>query len=82
MRLCEGDGLVLGIVQLPGCNSPPRITMDLRLYSVSMAASKERIVSSGRSQRLRVGLERSGSTVSVSDWMRWGGVYVYRWDCR
>jgi len=45
--------------------------MDLRLYSPSIAASKERIVSRGRSQRLRVGFERSGSTANVSDWVRW-----------
>ena len=38
--------------------------MDLRLlYPPSIAASKLRIVSNGRSHLLRVGLERSGSAV-------------------
>lgn len=41
-----------------------------RLYSLSMAASNERIVSSGRSQRDRVGFERSGSAVLLAGIMR------------
>ena len=36
-----------------------------RLYSPSIEASKERIVSSGRSHRERVGLERSGSAACL-----------------
>lgn len=36
-----------------------------RLYAPSIAASKERIVSRGRSNRDRVGLDRSGSAGQV-----------------
>lgn len=41
-------------------------TGDPRLYSPSICCSNLRIVSSGRSQRDRVGLERSGSAGIVS----------------
>ena len=39
----------------------PALKEALRLYDPSIAASKDRIVSSGRSMRGRVGLDRSGS---------------------
>lgn len=47
-----------------------------------MAASKLRIVSKGRSQRLRVGFERSGSaTVMVSGRNVTVGMATYQWGC-
>ena len=39
----------------------PALKDALRLYDPSIAASKDRIVSSGRSMRDLVGLDRSGS---------------------
>lgn len=42
-------------------NIVPALKEALRLYDPSIAASKDRIVSSGRSMRGRVGLDRSGS---------------------
>lgn len=44
----------------------PDLVADLRLYPPSIAFSNERMVSSGRSQRGRVGFERSGSAVQWS----------------
>ena len=45
----------------------PALNEALRLYDPSMAASKDRMVSSGRSIRGRVGLDRSGSAVKASE---------------
>lgn len=46
--------------------SVPGRSMDCRvLYSASIAASKDLIVSRGRSQRGRVGFERSGSAAEM-----------------
>ena len=47
------------------CRKPivPALKDALRLYEPSIAASKDRIVSRGRSIRGRVGLDRSGSAV-------------------
>lgn len=44
-------------------NVVPALKEALRLYEPSIAASKDRMVSSGRSIRGRVGLDRSGSAV-------------------
>lgn len=41
----------------------PALKEALRLYDPSIAASKDRMVSSGRSIRGRVGFDRSGSAV-------------------
>lgn len=41
----------------------PALKEARRLYDPSIAASKDRMVSSGRSIRGRVGLDRSGSAV-------------------
>ena len=51
-------------IYLQGILRPFHIRFCLRWFSI--AASKPRIVSSGRSSRLRVGLERSGSARSKS----------------
>ena len=45
----------------------PALKEALRLYDPSIAASKDRIVSSGRSMRGRVGLDRSGSAGQASE---------------
>ena len=42
-------------------DAPPRIIELLLLYPASIALSNDLMVSSGRSKRGRVGLERSGS---------------------
>lgn len=44
----------------------PALYVERLLYDPSIAASKDRIVSKGRSRRGRVGLDRSGSAISVS----------------
>ncbi len=43
----------------------PALKEALRLYDPSIAASKDRMVSSGRSIRGRVGLDRSGSAIQA-----------------
>lgn len=48
-------------------NAVPALKEALRLYDPSIAASKDRMVSSGRSIRGRVGLDRSGSAVGASE---------------
>ena len=40
----------------------PEAIIDFRLYAVSIDASKDLMVSSGRSHRYRVGFDRSGSS--------------------
>ena len=49
----------------------PALACDLRAWLPSTAASKARIVSSGRSMRLLVGLDRSGSTAGRVSGRTW-----------
>jgi hypothetical protein len=58
-QLVAGSGGALSGVILPG------LIYDFRSYPPSIAASNERIVSSGLSQRDLVGLDRSGSAMGL-----------------
>jgi hypothetical protein len=62
--ILEGDHVSVMPSAWTIMRSLPVRAEDLRLYSLSIAASKDRIVSKGLSHRGRVGFDRSGSTTS------------------